>query len=213
MTLDEQITLFFTPPETTQTGTVSTLHLARREAQDCLIGGAAVVPEDEAIRFTLQHPDQLHRLFATTMVIVSAVDLLAKFYAGSDKQGKVGNRIQTFAKRFLFAGHRDPDLFAEVLYEGLRNPLLHSFTFHNDTYSISLISGHPNLLIASNPNDQKHFVLGVEALYKAFVESVNAYHAELRSSSELQGRFATMFPRYGTISVWSAVIESTGQGV
>jgi hypothetical protein len=82
MTLQEQIDFFFAPPLPMQTGSASsTLHLNRREVQDCLIGD--VVAEDKV----LSDPRPRHRLFATVMVIASGVDLLAKFYAGSDKSG------------------------------------------------------------------------------------------------------------------------------
>src|SRR5262245_4068264 len=58
MTLQQQIDFFFAPPHPMQPGpSVSTLHLARREAQDCLIG--TVVPEAEVLT---RYPG-LHRLF------------------------------------------------------------------------------------------------------------------------------------------------------
>ena len=57
MTIREQIDFFFAPPLPMQSGeSLSTLHLNRREVQDCLIA--------------------------------AGIDLLAKFYAGSDRSGK-----------------------------------------------------------------------------------------------------------------------------
>lgn len=112
---------------------MSTLHLARREIQDCLSG--TVIDEEHVVDAALREP---HRLFATAMVIMAAIDLLAKFYTGSDETGKAGARIKAFTARFIFDGHPSAERFAEVLYLGLRNPLLHSFTLYNDTLKINV---------------------------------------------------------------------------
>src|SRR5262245_39424503 len=57
----------------------------------------------------------------------AGVDLPAKFYAGSDDIGGAGERIQSYAARYMFAGAKDPVRSAEILFQGIRNPLLHSF--------------------------------------------------------------------------------------
>ena len=78
MTVDEKIAFFFAPPQPEQEGNSrSTLHLLRREAQDCLIG--KLVPEENVIEEAQHEP---HRLFATTMVLMTGVNLLAKFWSG-----------------------------------------------------------------------------------------------------------------------------------
>jgi len=65
--LDEKIAFFFAPLLPIQWGgTYSSLHLLRREAQDCLIG--TVLDEDEVIAQALREP---HRLFATLMVVMA----------------------------------------------------------------------------------------------------------------------------------------------
>jgi hypothetical protein len=38
------------------------------------------------------------------MLMRPGIDLPAKFYAGSDLNGKVRERIRTFAERFIFTG-------------------------------------------------------------------------------------------------------------
>src|SRR5262245_24325897 len=90
----------FASPHAVQSGFVSTLYLNRREVQDCILGD--VIAED-----AVAADPRRHRLFATVMVISAGIDLLAKFYAGSDKSGGpggVGDRIVGFAERFMFTG-------------------------------------------------------------------------------------------------------------
>ena len=96
MTLQEQIDFFFAPPLPRQTGVSrSPLHLARQEMQDCLIG--TLVAEDAISA----HSGDPHRLFATVMVIMSGIDLLAKFHAGSESAG-VHHRFTAFVSAFIF---------------------------------------------------------------------------------------------------------------
>jgi hypothetical protein len=83
MTTGEKIDLFFKNPVIEPDGpTQGVLYLLRREVQDCFIG--KVVPEDQVIA---ESQKNRHRLFATVMVIMAGIDLLAKFYAGSDETG------------------------------------------------------------------------------------------------------------------------------
>ena len=85
MTTDQKIDLFFKNPAEQPDGSIQgVLYLLRREVQDCFIG--KVVPEDQVIA---ESQKDRHRLFATVMVIMAGIDLLAKFYAGSDENGGV----------------------------------------------------------------------------------------------------------------------------
>jgi hypothetical protein len=113
MNLEEKIAFFFTPPaRITELGTFSSLFMLRREAQDCLIG--TVIDEDAVIMEAMRGE---HRLFATLMVVAAGVDLLAKFYVGSDDIGGVGARIKNFAARYNVRGRKeDPARSAEILY-------------------------------------------------------------------------------------------------
>jgi hypothetical protein len=153
-----------------------------------------------------------HRLFATVMVIVAGIDLLAKFYAGSDKsggRGGVGDRIVGFAERFMFAGKPKARELGEVLYEGCRNPMLHSFTLHSAKYRMSLTVG-PALSSGAIWRAQgaaDTFVVSVEGLYVAYITAIRSYEAELRRDIDLQAKFALMFPSYGGIPMWQAVLE------
>ena len=101
--------------------------------QDCLIG--TVVAEDAV----LAYPAERHRLFSTVMVIMSGIDLLAKFHAGNDDKGGVYDRFTAFVAAFMFNSDPSATEYAEVLYLGCRNPLLHSFSFHQQDYHITVI--------------------------------------------------------------------------
>ena len=195
-TRQEQIDFFFAQPFPKQPGPFfSSLHLARQEMQDCLIG--TVVAEDAI----LVYPGKRHRLFATVMVIMSGIDLLAQFYGGSDDQGGVRDRFTAFAAEFMFDGDPDPDKFAEVLYLGCRNPLLHSFSFHQKKYRIEVSSVGCRRPVGRCGASRIDFVISVEALVQAFVTTVRGYEAAVRTRDDLQAKFTKMFPDYGSIGV------------
>ena len=204
MTLDEKVTFFFTSPEqpteagTYGSGTYSSLFLVRREAQDCLIG--KVLHEDAVVEEAMRGE---HRLFATLMVVMAGVDLLAKFYAGSDEVGGVSARIRNFAARYMFPTSKDPGRSALVLYLGLRNPLLHSFTLYDQQREIWLVNRRPDFDILENPEKPDHFLVSVEGVYLAFVRGLRAYHEELVGNDDLRNRFESMYEKYG----------STGMGI
>ena len=204
MTLHEQITFFFAPPDLEQQGDLrSPLHLVRREAQDCLIG--KLVSEDSVVVEAHKGP---HRLFATTMVLMAGIDLLAKFCAGSDEPRKAGERIMKFCERFLFNGLKQAARLSQVLYYGCRNPVLHSFTLHNQRYRITLTTGFSHGVIRTVRGQPDLFVISIEGLYLGFVQSCRSYEAALRADQGLQERFASMFPKYGTIQFQSYVVQS-----
>jgi hypothetical protein len=207
MTLQAQIDFFFASPLPMQTGSpLSTLHLNRREVQDCLIGD--VIAEEAVVA----DPRERRRLFAAVMVIAAGVDLLGKFYAGSDKsggKGGVGDRIVEFAEKFVFTGKPSAREFAEVLYYGCRNPMLHSFTLHNDRFRITLTNELRTGAIwrATAPDGSISYVVSVEGLYTAYVAAIHRYEAVLRSDTDLQAKFSAMFPNYGSIGVQSYILS------
>jgi hypothetical protein len=198
MRIDEKITFFFAPPVPRQpTGQMSTLHLARREAQDCLIG--TCLPE----RDVLGQPER-HRLFATAMVIMAAVDLLAKFYAGRDGIGESGARVKDFLKEFLLAGNPRADEFAEAIYLGVRNPLLHSFSLHSTARTVALAGG-PGLgsreVVWWNRERPEELMISVDGLFAAFVQAVSDFEGAIRADAGLQRNFELMFEPYGVLAV------------
>ncbi len=201
MTIEEEIDFFFAPPEPEQSGPLrSPLHLVRREIQDCFIG--KLVPEERVVEEALREP---HRLFATTMVIMAAIDLLAKFYSGSDSPREAGQRIIGFCQRFLFEGIPSARQLAEVVYFGCRNPMLHSFTLHNDRYRMTLTTGFAHGAIRTVPQQPDLFVISIEGLYAAFSQGCSRYEQALRGDPDLRRKFAAMFPKYGSLGFGSYV--------
>jgi hypothetical protein len=200
MSIREQVDFFFAPPVPTQVGErVSALHLVRREAQDCLIGD--VIPEHQVTADPRKH----HRLFATTMVIMSGVDLLAKFYAGADDNRGSGERFQKFVATFMFGDEgAAKDEYAEVLYYGCRNPMVRSFTLHQTKFSI-MLSDRPNVRPVFRLGFSRHsYGISVEGLYVAFLKAVKSYETALRVDAVLQSHFSIMFSLYGTVGFQSS---------
>jgi hypothetical protein len=195
MTFQEQVNFFFAPPLPPQVSPcISTLHLARREALECLIGD--VIPEDAVT----SHPRKRCRLFATTMVIMSGTDLLAKFYAGADDNRGSGERFQHFLKTFMLQDESAAkDEYAEVLNYGCRNPIGRSFTLHQTKFSITLTDRPSIRPVFPHAVDQDSYVVSVEGLYMAFLKAVSAYETALRADAVLQSHFAVMFPFYGSV--------------
>ena len=194
MTLQEQLDFFFAPPLPEHTGTPrSPLYLVRQEMQECFIG--TVVAEDAI----LDHPAKRNRLFSTVMVIMSGIDLLAKFHAGSDEKGEVEKRFKAFVAAFMFDGDPLAAEYAEVLYLGCRNPLLHSFSFHQQDYRITVIDrwSPSEVAVRRVYGDRQHFVIDVEALVQAFVKTVRDYEAAVRTRIELQTKFTRMLAAHG----------------
>jgi hypothetical protein len=194
------VDFFFAPPVPIQVSErVSTLHLVRREAQECLIG--EVIPEDQVTA----DPRTRHRLFATTMVIMSGIDLLAKFYAGADDNRGSGERFQKFLVTFMFGDEgAAKEEYAEVLYYGCRNPMVHQFTLHQTKFSIMLsdrLNFRPIFRLAFSRHS---YGVSVEGLYVAFLKAVKAYETTLRVDAVLQSHFSIMFPLYGTVGFQSS---------
>jgi hypothetical protein len=203
MTLDEEVDFFFAAPLPEQTGSVrSTLHLLRREMQDCLIG--TVVPENEFAAY----PGERHRLFATLMVIMSGIDLLAKFYAGNDKSGCVGDRFKAFAMTFLFSEARSPEQCADVLYH-CRNTVMHSFNVREKRkqYKVNIVDKASTEVVWPVPGQPNRFVISVEGLAQAFIKAIESYESAVRADSQLQLKFTNMFFDYGDIGVQIVIAD------
>jgi hypothetical protein len=117
-----------------------------------------------------------------------------------------------FAEKFLFNGNAQ---FAEVLYYGCRNPMLHSFTLHQAKRTMSLVDALPTAAIwrATSAHWPNHFVISVKGLFTAFAGAVHAFEAAVRSDATLQEKFERMFPNYGSIAMWSAVLEPASVNV
>jgi len=198
MTLDEKIAFWFRPPEPIKEpkdlGTMSSLFMLRREIQFCLIGD--LTNEDSVIEVAMSRGE--YRLFASMMVTMAGVDLLAKFWAGSDEIGGVGARIKCFAERYMFTNAKDPKRSGEILYQAIRNPLLHSFTLYDRVLQIWLLNRQPQFDIIENPERPGHVLISIEGIYLAFIRGLRAYQEELIRSDDLRAKFERMYERYGT---------------
>jgi hypothetical protein len=88
------------------------------------------------------------------MAVLVGVDLLAKFFAGSDDVGKVGDRFRGFLERFFsITNPADRD----VIYQ-LRNSLLHSFGLYSkdknsDVYRFLTAAGTGQLVSQKLPDE------------------------------------------------------------
>lgn len=129
------------------------------------------------------------------MGILAGIDLLGKFYAGSDESGYVGRRFKDFIREFFELNNEDEE--SSILYE-LRNSMLHSFGLYSDRYRLTLIANmnSPFIEVLENPN-KKRAIINVNELYEKFLIAVNKYHEKLIKSEELKRRFNNMFVNYG----------------
>ena len=128
------------------------------------------------------------------MGILAGIDLLGKFYAGSDGVG-VGDRFKNFIYRYFI--YEDKNLLKDVLYE-LRNSMLHSFGLYSDNYNLVLIANNSNPIIKINNDNVKNTaVINVSKLYLQFLEAIEKYHDELKNNEELKDNFDRMFGKYG----------------
>lgn len=186
------------PPEQHRrpNGQMSILYLLRREAQDTLIG--RVCPENRVTRNNVRH-----RLFATALVLMSGVDLLGKFAAGSDKEGEVRQRFTTFAQTYMSMSPEE----AAALYK-VRNSLMHSFGLYDpkekERVAIALLRRRAHIGEAPVIHDGQYWILKIEAFYERFIDGVVRFNADVVNGTKLQ-EFQAMFPRYG----WTHFIQPT----
>jgi hypothetical protein len=199
------IAFFFTPPEefAAKIGTHSVLHLLRREIQECLVGET---PQDEEVLLdrllAADPPTPMHRVFASTMLMLGGIDLLAKFYCGSDKDREVKNRFTCFVNHYIQSAH---DGAADALYV-VRNTLMHSFGLYDKKTKmyIHLHDERPQVLIPAPAAIQplgNTWEVSILLLYRDFIGAIKDYHREVRTDPALQDNFGRIYPDYGTLGV------------
>jgi len=146
-----------------------------------------------------QHSIPYAALWPGTMAILAGIDLLAKFYAGSDKINEVGQRFRKFIGKYL--GSLSPQ-DQETVYQ-LRNSLLHSFGLYSETakgkkYQFAL--GQDLGQLISSPGTDV-YVIDIRELHRRFEGAVSQYQGELENDTALQKYFSTLFPKYGAIRI------------
>jgi len=185
--------LFFLSPRTeiNPPSWFGVLYLLRRDIDLCM-----------GIDPTTGEPVCYRALWPGAMAILAGVDLLAKFFDGSDT-GKIGERFCKFLAdpRVSMLSPEDRD----VIYQ-LRNSLLHSFGLYSEkragkkakVYRFFLTSNGTGPLVSRNPPD---YCVDLRVLHREFEKAVEAYRAALDSNSQLQDNFVAMFGKYGRIYI------------
>ena len=148
---------------------------------------------------TTQHTIPYAALWPGTMAILAGIDLLAKFYAGSDKINEVGPRFRNFIGKYF--GPLSPN-DQETVYQ-LRNSLLHSFGLYSETakgekYHFAL--GQNLGQFISSPGTDV-YVIDIRELHRRFETAVLQYQGELDNNSTLQKYFSSLFHKYGAIRI------------
>ena len=110
--------LFFEPPRThrRQPSRYGLIHLLRRDVIQCL-------GRDPTSNAELKH----RALWPAAMGILAGIDLLAKYFAGTDQSRGVGSRYRNYLNRYCQPLGPDD---AETLYQ-FRNALIHSFGLYS----------------------------------------------------------------------------------
>ena len=168
-------------------GNYGVLYLLRRDIAVCM----GIAPASQ--------PNCQEALWPGAMAILAGVDLLAKFYAGSDESGKVGERFKTFIEKY-FQPLSPND--KETVYQ-LRNSLLHSFglyskTLKNQEYRFILDQKCQQFISSPRPD---FYLINIRVLYQRFEAAVLKYQTDLTSDIELQKNFSLMFPNYGALQL------------
>ena len=175
--IEDNLRIFFRDPNEIPEafGTHGVLYLLRRDVVRC-------VQNDNVI------------LFPALMMMLAGIDLLGKFYAGSDAGSFVGDRFRNFIIEY-FTSVSDED--AETLYQ-LRNALLHSFGL------FSRGRGGKEYHFAIGPATrfvnafEGRYYINPKDLYAQFESAIQQYQEDLSSDAALRAKFQAMFDRYGT---------------
>lgn len=207
--MDDDIEFFFQPPSTPdlqhqRNGQFSVLYLLRRELLETL--GFNPDADDES-RVWTDGPQ--HRLFASLILMFTAIDLLAKFHQA---EGGVGQRFRGFLTSWEGAQIGRDD--AELLW-AVRNSLVHSFS-GPDSETLTRM-GMTDVVIAQRSVQDTSMGAGhvfvrtngvsaivyIDGVYKLLISAINTYHMALFGEEEtvLRPIFEASFQRYGTLRV------------
>ena len=182
--------IFFEEPHSGRhsPGQFGVLYLLRRDIFRCM-----------GIDPITRNPMNYMALWPGTMAILAGIDLLGKFFAGSDQRGEVGKRFCDYLKEYfqpISTGDED------VIYQ-LRNALLHSFGLYSEDkgkiYKFFLVQNESQLIQQVPANT---YIVDIRELHRRFEESVCRYKVQLENDKDdLQKNFTAMFPKYGAIRI------------
>ena len=172
-------------------GMFGVLYLLRRDLKQCMTEG----PEAS---------------FPAVMLVMAGIDLLGKFYAGSDGPRSSGKRFKRFVADFMSPRSEGE---TDAVYQ-LRNALMHSFGLYSkkldakgkivQEWRFGFHTGpSPTGEMVSSQGDSK-YLFSITTLYRRFEAAVAAYRARLATKPELQESFRAMFGDYGTTGVGRA---------
>lgn len=189
--------LFFRPPHAGRIeGWVSTLFLCRKELQDCLIG--TVVEESRLL--THEH----HRLFATAMVTLSGIELLAQIAATPSVSTKRSRMFTEFVVNYskdtpLALNHHE----AEVLLN-FRNALSHTFGLYHlgkegTVVPMWLVDQNAEAPVVRSRGDG--YEVCIDSLVELFLHTINSYRTAVETVEHLRPNFLNKVMTYGRIHV------------
>lgn len=192
----DDINFFFSPPgPATDSEVCSSLCLLRRDIMYCFWPGRYRQMSED--RIDPRDYDDIRTLFPGLMLMCAAIDLLAKFHAGSDT-GKVGKRFKEFVRAHCIAPPVDPDLAWEF-----RNSLMHSFGLYGHNGSrFGVVRGGVDEVFA--PRRRNAVLVNVRVLHIAFLHAVDSFHSALvraEFGSKLRCGFRAMYEKYGRLLV------------
>ena len=187
----------------------SQLYLLRRDIETCFGFDPNTGLTFKPVDATTHQKIYCKAIWPGTMAILAGIDLLAKFFIGSDKSGgrrqndQVGWRFESFAQRYLGLSKDD----AHLLYH-LRNSLLHSFGLYSEEYdkkSCTIKAFNFNLsqgfgvLIEHQYSD--FYRIDIDQLRACFDKAISDYESDLRDASihdhkQLNNNFTKMFPKH-----------------
>jgi hypothetical protein len=201
------IDFFFRPPQDFKgrEGQHSTLHLLRREIQECLLDQSPV--EEGLLLEQLDAPDEpdeprppLRRIIAATILTFAGLDLLATFHAGQGGQ-RAGPRFKRFARQYLRLNPADAGALWQV-----RSALVHSFGPYDPQGGrrVLLTTPAPGSRLTARAIRQEAGTWHVSpvAVYRDLVRAIQAYEADVRAGAPaIRANFDRMFPHYGTMAI------------
>jgi len=176
----------------------SILYLLVRDIQTCLNINPTIKLKE---KFNCEHCNReinVRSQWPAIMGILAGIDLLGKFYDGSNSnyRGEVGRRFKKFLKKFFNINEKESD----ALYN-LRNSMLHSFGLYSDSYKFMLIESKYKKFIEfktmRTPPPAEIAIINVEKLYNKFIKSISLYKNSLKRNRNLKQNFENMFPYYG----------------
>lgn len=201
---------------------LSMLYLLRRDASQCF------GYDPNTYDVTIDQPANIGTvLFPGVMTVFAGIDLIAKFYAGSEAEQSppgtqpadswkhsAGPRLKKFAEEYICGNPTD----AEILYQ-LRCALDHSFSLwakrrsNGDIYSFTLSppdAAFPDTLLRTKTGalGETEAIIYIYELHKKFQESLiafeAAYYQHLDTTPDDLPVFQSLLNHYGFMQIAQA---------